>query len=987
MNYSERDLENLLEKGLMARGYQKVSPNLYDREACVLVPELVRFLKDSQPEAWERFVEYYGERSNDRISKLVYDRVQHDSVLKALKEPLKDRGIHFQLVYFQPRTGLNPEHHRLFGFNRFSVVRQLKFSKKNENSLDVVLFLNGIPLVTLELKNQLTGQTIYDSHEQYRKRDTREPIFRFGRCMVHFGVDQDRVTMTTKVDGDKTRFIPFNKGLENPINPKGPRTFFLWEEVLEPNSLLDIVENFAHESEEESNEYDSKTRSIRKTTSTKLIFPRYHQLEVIRKLKSSLIEDGVGRNYLIQHTTGSGKSYSIGWLSHLLTQLYRTSEDRDRMFGTIIVVTDRRVLDDQLGRTIKQLETSRGLTGLVVKVETSEELKRSLESGKSILVTTIQKFPVISKDIQSLTSQTFGVIVDEVHSSQTGKSRDHLDSSLSVGIGDEDDENKEMDDLDQKILQIMKNRGEKSHVSFFGFTGTPKNRTLEMFGTRGEDGIPRSFHTYSMKQSIGEGFTLDVLKNYTTYKRLFSLVKKIEDDPRIPESTSKRSLLRLVDEHPHNLSEKVRIILEHFHGVTKNKIGGRGRGMVVVSSRKMCVLYTLEMRRQLRLMGNPYNCLVGFSGTIRVNGEDFTETNLNPPEVKDIPESFKLPENRILIVSNKFQTGFDEPLLHTMYVDKNLRGLNCVQTLSRLNRTTAGKEDTFVLDFVNDVQDVVDSFQPYYTTTELETTTDPNRLYDLQREIESYHLFTEEERDAVCEIVLRLGEQPKENIIPILDQVVTRWRELEEGDMEGFRFKVRSFVRLYGFISRISDFHEPEWEKMYLFLFPLDKKLIPLEDQKPDTPSLASLVDLEFYRLNKTYEGASSLVDESGVVPSVHVGESRPSKEEEEEFLSRVIQLVNERFGGEFSEGDVVDLQLLIDKSLNNEELQRIHEGDNSPTNREEVFKKEVGKVLVGMVNNRLDFYKKVKGNPEVESFVMSLLYKEYLSRKGFLYR
>jgi type I restriction enzyme, R subunit len=982
MTYTERDLETLVEKGLVEKGYRIVSPSLYDRERCLIVSELVQFLKDSQPKSWKRFQEFYGEGSSERLSKLVSDQISTRGVVDTLRDRVKDRGIHLNLAYFQPRSGLNPEHQRLHETNRFSVVRQLKFSKKNEDSIDVVLFLNGIPLVTMELKNELTGQNITHSQEQYRRRDSKEPIFRFKRCMVHFGVDQDRVTMTTRVDGPKTRFLPFNKALENPLNPKGPRTHYLWEDVLRPNSVLDIIENFVHTSEITSKEYDSRTKKVRERTFSVLIFPRYHQWEVIRRLKESLVQDGVGKNYLIQHTTGSGKSYSIGWLSHLLSQLFRSPNDTERIFGTVVVVTDRKVLDDQLGRTIQSLEKTRGT---VVRVETSEELRKALELGKTILVTTIQKFPIISKSIESLTSQTFAVIVDEAHASQTGKSRDHLDRSLSVGreLEEEEDE-EELDDLDKKILEIMKKRGDKSHVSFFAFTGTPKNRTIEMFGTRGEDGMPRSFHTYSMKQSIGEGFTLDVLRDYTTYKRLFALVKKIEDDPRVPESTSRKNLLRLVDEHPHSIQEKVRIILEHFHRVTRHRIGGKGRGMVVVGSRRMCVLYTLEMRRQLERMGNPYNCLVGFSGTVRVDGLDYSEKSLNPG-VMDIPESFKLPQNRILIASNKFQTGFDEPLLHSMYVDKKLRGLNCVQSLSRLNRTTEGKTDTFVLDFVNEIGDVVDSFQLYYTTTELETTTDPNRLYELQREIESYHLYTDEERDEVCRIVLDQTGRPKEAMIPILDGVVGRWRELEDQEGEGFRFKVRAFVRLYGFISRISDFHESEWEKMYLFLFPLDKKLIPVPPPKNGTP-LGSLVDLEYFRVEKTYEGGSTLLTEPGVLPVVQVRESRPSEEEEIVLLSRIIEIVNERFGGDFSGEDRVNLQILLEKSLESEELDRVHEGDNTPTNKEKVFKKEVERVLVGMVNDRLDFYKKVKGSPEVESLLLSLLYQEYLSLKGYRY-
>ena len=977
MNYYEKDLENLFEKELVLRGYQSVPFSQYDRTQCLLPTEIVQFLKTSQPDSWERFEDHYKSDSESRISKIISDKISKDGVLSVLREKIKDRGVHFELFYPQPRSGLNQDHERLYKTNRWSVVRQLHFSVHNENSIDVVLFLNGIPIVTVELKNQFTGQDVSHSEKQYRDRDHKEPIFRFKRCLVHFGVDHDRVSMTTKVEGSKTRFLPFNKDLENPINPKGSKTHYLWEEILEPSSLLDIVENFVHVSIEKTKEYDGKSDMVKEVTKEVLVFPRYHQLDVIRKLRRSLIDDGVGKNYLVQHTTGSGKSYSIGWLTHLISQLYRSNADLDKMFGTIIVVTDRKALDTQLGNTIQSLEKTKGT---VVRVESGKELKESLEAGKTILVTTIQKFPVISEQIERLTSQSFGVIVDEVHSSQTGSSRESLNRSLTSGT-EEDVETgeKEGEDLDSKILSIMEKRGQLSHVSFFGFTGTPKNKTIEMFGTPDENGIPRPFHTYSMKQSIGENFTLDVLQNYTTYSRLFRLVKKIEDDPRFPDSTSKRKLLKVVDEHPENLKQKIKIILDHFHNHTRKKILGNSRGMVVVSSRRMCVLYTQEMRRQLQEMGSPYNCLVGFSGSVSIDGKDFTESSLNP-DVTDIPESFKLPQNRLLIVSNKFQTGFDEPYLHSMYVDKKLNGLNCVQTLSRLNRTCRGKLDTFVLDFVNDVDSVRESFQPYYTTTEIETITDPNRLYDLQSKIESVGVFSNDERDRVCEIFLDESRMKSGEFIPIIDQIVDRWKGLTEEEIrDDFRFNVKSFISMYGYISQISNFYETEWEKLSIFFRPLLKKL--WIDHEPPSVNLLSLVDLEYYRLQKNYEGNVPLIDEQGILPPVHGGGSSP-KEEEDELLSEIIRVINDRFGGEFTDDDRIHLQMLLDKVKKDEELDRIHQGDNSPTNKKESFEKVIDTTLTRMVNTNLEFYKKIKKDSERESTLIQLLYQEYLRSK-----
>ena len=442
----------------------------------------------------------------------------------------------------------------------------------------------------------------------------------------------------------------------------------------------------------------------------------------------------------------------------------------------------------------------------------------------------------------------------------------------------------------------------------------------------------------------------------------------------------KKKLIRVVDEHPHNIQEKVRVILDHFHRTGRHKIEGKGRGMVVVSSRRLCVLFTSEMRKQLSEMGNPYNCLVGFSGTVTLDGKEYTEKNLNP-NVSDIPESFKLPENRLLIVAHKFQTGFDEPLLYSMYVDRKLRGLNCVQTLSRLNRIYPGKIDTFVLDFVNDWGTVQESFQPYYTTTDLESTTDPNRLYDLQSEIESFLLFTNDERDEVCRIFLDPTRR-KEEIIPPLDRVVQRWRELGDQDrMDDFRSKVRTFVSLYGYISQISDFHETEWEKLYIFLRPLSKKL--LGPNEPPIVDLFSSVDLEYFRLEKQYEGGISLLDEKGLLPHVFVGDFR-STEEEDELLSQIIKTVNDRFGTEFTDDDRINLQIVLQKSLDDQELDRIHKGDNSPTNKRQSFERVVDQNLVKMVNTKLEFYKKMKKDPEMESTLLHLLYREYLRTKGF---
>ena len=629
---------------------------------------------------------------------------------------------------------MNPDHQRLYAQNRFSLIRQLHYSQRNEKSVDMVLFLNGLPLVTMELKNSLTGQIVADAEKQYRAdRNPRESLFGFKRCLVHFAVGKEKVSMTTRLQGNKTRFFPFNKETENPVNPKGHKTAYLWEDILQRDNLIALINNFIHEQETTEKVYDPRIDELKDEKHRVLVFPRYHQLDVIRKLREALVAEGVGQNYLIQHTTGSGKSNSIAWLAHLLTHLYRSPTDTHRIFDSVIVVTDRRVLDKQLQDTIKQVEQVDGVVHAVDK--TSSQLRGFLESGKDIIISTIQKFSVIAEEIGKLKSKTFAVIIDEAHSSQSGESARSLRTSLSKGIdeGVIEDTADEVSDMDAQIIQEIEQRRMQAHISYFGFSGTPKNKTLELFGRKDEDGKFVPFHIYSMCQSISEGFTLDVLQNYTTFKRYFELVKSVSEDKEYEKTWILRTLTNHVDLQHHSIETKTRIILKHFAEQTAKTIEGKGRAMLVTSSRLHCVRYKLEFDRQMRKMGLPYGCLVAFSGTVHDtdNDQNYTEDGMNalPPSVS-IADTFKNPQYRILIVANKFQTGFDEPLLQTMYVDKRLDGLQCVQTLSRLNRVAPGKTDTLVLDFVNEPDQVQAAFQQYYRTTTLAAETDPNRLYD-----------------------------------------------------------------------------------------------------------------------------------------------------------------------------------------------------------------------------------------------------------------
>ena len=978
MGYSEKNLEEHIEQSLVQSGYKSRLFSEYDRINCSISEDIIGFIKDTQEKEYNKLQEQYGTDTDKKLIIRINNEISSRGLIDVLRKGVKDRGCNFRMLYFQPKNNLNPEHQELFTKNRFVVVRQLHYSTKNENSIDMGLFVNGLPFMTMELKNQLTNQTIIDSERQYRyDRDPKEPLLQFQRCIVHFCCDNDRVSMTTRLSGDKTRFLPYNKGIDNP-ETDGLRTNYLWKEILTPNSVLDILENFVHLSVEKDKEWSEKDQRVIETKSELLVFPRFHQLEVIRKIRNTLFLEGVGKNYLIQHTTGSGKSYSIGWLSHLLTSLYKDPNDTKRLFDTIIVITDRKVLDQQLQYTIKQLEQTSGVVNPVD--ENSSQLKKYLENGKDIIITTIQKFPRISETINELPNRSFGIIVDEVHSSQSGESSKHLKKSLSKGEEDDVDEDEEYSDVDRKILDEIRSRGKKENISFFGFTGTPKNKTLEIFGRKSDEGKFVPFHVYSMKQSITEGFTLDVLQNYTTYSRWFKLNKEVEEDQELPKNKVMEELVRYVDGHTISITHKVKIILDHFMKHTSKKIQGKGRGMVVVRSRKHCVQYFQEMKKQMEIMGLPYSCLVGFSGVVRMDGQEFTEDNLNKlPSKVSIPEGVKDPRYRILIVSNKFQTGYDEPLIHSMYVDKTLGGLQCVQTLSRLNRKTTGKTDTFVLDFVNEPKDIYQSFKDYYENTMLEEETNPNRLYTLQNDIDGTHLFTKYEIDEFSNIFYN-PNTPQEQLQPILNRVVDKWKVIEDVDQrELFRSNIQSYIRLYGYITQIMTFTDLELEKLFVFVKYLNKKLPKRE--RPDVRDILNSVDLESFRIQQTFSGKIDLEDgeKGGMLKGIDVGSSKGTDVDELDLLSQIISQINNVYGSEISEQDRLDLDKVKEKVFTDEGLQKVINGDNSETNKRQKFDDVLDKTIMSFFNDRFDFFKKID-DPKIKGFIGQMMYEQLKS-------
>ena len=979
--YTEENFEDYIEAHLNRSGYRSRRTVHYNRRLCLIHDETLQFIKETQPNEYQKLERQYGTETPAKLLDRISREIGRRGVLDVLRKGIKDRGCNFNLTYSRPSSGMNPDLQKLYDKNRFSLIRQLKYSEKNEKAVDMALFLNGLPLVTMELKNSLTGQTVTDAEKQYRTdRDPREPLFQFRRCLVHFAVGNEKVSMTTQLQRGETRFFPFNKGVENPVNPDGHKTAYLWEDILQPDNLMELINNFIHEQETTEKVYDPDIGGVRDMKHTALVFPRYHQLDVIRELKAAIVADGVGHNYLIQHTTGSGKSNSIAWLAHLLTHLYRSPIDTNRIFDSVIVVTDRKVLDKQLQDTIKQVEQVDGVVHSVDK--TSAQLRGFLELGKDIIISTIQKFSVIAEEIGRLKSKTFAVIIDEAHSSQSGESARNLRVSLSQGIEREvtEDDADEVSDIDAQILEEMERRRMQDHISYFGFSGTPKNKTLELFGRQGEDRRFVPFHVYSMHQSISEGFTLDVLQNYTTFKRYFELIKSVPEDKEYEKARTLRALTNYVDLQPHSIETKTRIILEHFTARTAKTIEGKGRAMLVTPSRLHCVRYKQEFDRQMREMGLPYGCLVAFSSTVHDtdNGQDYTEDGMNglPPRVS-IADSFKSPEYRILIVSNKFQTGFDEPMLQTMYVDKRLDGLQCVQSLSRLNRVAKGKTDTLVLDFVNEPDQVQEAFQDYYETTMLAEETDPNRLYDLQSQLDGFDLYDEDNIDRFCRIFYG-SSQPDEFLQSILDTVVEKWWGLEMNEREDFRSTLQSYIRFYGYISQLITFTDVALEKLYIFSRSLNKKL-PKRDH-PDPQDVLDSVDLDSFRVQRTHDSLQlSLEAQDSEVAGIG-SDVATIREPETDLLSIIIQALNEAYNTDFTLEDKVDIETIHRKVQENEELRQVIEGENSESNKWYKFDQVVEDILLDFVNSKLELYNKLSklSNPEVNADLKRQLYQAY---------
>lgn len=958
----EITFEDAIEKYLIDHGgYRKGNPEEFDRNLAFNKNTVLAFLQESQPKAWEKLAKTHGKDVETKVIQRLYKELELRGMLDVLRKGFTDFGVKFQMAYFKSETSLNPETIRLYNLNKLEITRQVKFSPKNEKSLDMVLSLNGLPLATFELKNQFTNQTVENAKRQYMQdRDPRELLFQFKkRALVHFAVDSDEVFMTTKLDGANTKFLPFNlghnNGAGNPPNKHGYKTAYLWETILPKDSWMEILAKFLHLQVEEF--YIEGKKVVKET----MIFPRFHQLDVVRKLVADAKLHGAGENYLIEHSAGSGKSNSIAWLAYRLGSLHNANDDK--VYDSVIVVTDRNVLDQQLQNTIYQFEHK---LGVVQKIDKdSAQLAKAIEDGTGIIITTLQKFPFTVGKISELPDRKYAIIVDEAHSSQGGESSRKMKEVLSVksleeAEKEESEAPEDEQDVEDEIRQTLLSRGRQTNLSFFGFTATPKPKTLEVFGVQGVDGKPRPFHLYSMRQAIEEGFILDVLAQYTTYKTYFQLSKAIEDDPELNKKKASIAIARFVSLHPTNLAQKTEVIIEHFRLVTAKKIGGKGKAMVVTSSRLHALKYYQEFNKYIKQKRyGDIKVLVAFSGTVedKETGEEYRESKLNGFGEKELPVKFKSNEYKVLIVADKYQTGFDEPLLHTMYVDKKLSGIKAVQTLSRLNRKIPGKEDTFILDFVNDTDTILESFQPYYEMTLLTESTDPNLLYDLKLRLESKKIFTQEEINDFCSIFFKSTNTQSSKDQGLLyakvQPAVDRFTNLKtQEEKDDFKHTLSSFLRLYSFLSQIVPFQDPELEKLYAYGRLLHNKLPKDTDTKY---KLDDDIALEYYRLQKISEGSIKLEKQGGVElsPTTEAGLLR--EKEEKAALSEIIKILNDRFGTDFTEADKlffdqIEAELVADEKLS----------DKAKSNSIDNFKFGFDDVFLTKLIDRMDQNKEI---------------------------
>lgn len=990
IDYSELGLETNIETSLIQAGYKErnlegEAQKAFQKHA-IDVEMLFQFLEATQPKKMERLRTIHGERFEKRLLNRLEQELNRRGVIDCLRHGIKDRGVSLRLVYNKPPSTLNQLLMQNYKNNIFTVSRQVYYSSKNSNSLDMVLFLNGFPLVVMELKNPLTGQTFENAKRQFKEdRDPNELLFQpKNRVMVYFAVDTDEVWMTTMLKRESTFFLPFNRGNQggkgNPIIYNNYRTSYLWNEVLQKDSLLDLLFRFVYIEHKDIRDSTGEIIDQRET----VIFPRYHQLDVVRKIEADIKQNKVGNNYLVQHSAGSGKTNSISWLSHRLAKVH--DENNDPIFDSVIVITDRRVLDRQLQDAIYQLEHE---AGVVQKIdEDSNQLAEAIQNKTRIIITTLQKFPFIIDKVSEFSRGSYGIIIDEAHSSQGGKASTAMtsilsDKSLDDAYAADKIMEEDLDSTEEKIVETIEKSGKQDNISFFAFTATPKPKTIEKFGTfNPETEVPEPFHIYSMRQAIEEDFILDVLQNYVTYETFYKVEKSIHDDPEVAKRKATQEIARFVSLHPHSITQKTAIIVEHFRRVTQHKIGGRAKAMLATRSRLHAVRYKHAFDAYIEKHNyTDMKTLIAFSGTVDDDGIPYTEANMNEFSENELPDKFSSDEYQVLIVAEKYQTGFDEPLLHTMYVDKPLSGIKAVQTLSRLNRTCKGKEDTFVLDFVNDPAVIQEAFQSYYEVTGLSDVTDPNILYDLQYELDAMQVYTTSEINAVSELEFSgklKDKRAQERLNPILDQAVDRFeKELTEEEQDQFKSSASKFIRTYSFVLQIGPFTDIDLHKLYVYMSYLLRKLPKKQNERI---YLADDVALEYYRNDKIFDGQIELKIQGRVDidPPQHAGGSSAA-EEEKERLSSIIDRMNEKFGTDFDPQDKLSRDQLVEDMVQDDDL-KDRARNNSIDNFSFTFEDRFMDFLIDRMTDR-NFYQKMMENEEQRVFLMNEMKEEVYER------
>jgi len=973
---SERGLEILIASSLREdAGYIEGNPSDYDRAYCIDKAQLLEFLHATQPQSVARLTTIYGTRFEDKLLKRISDQIKSKGIVDVLRNGVKAQEVNLTLYYKQPASQLNPETIQRYNADRFSITRQLRYSDDNTKlALDLAIFINGLPLITFELKNNLTKQNVKDAMRQYQTyRDPKEPLFDFARCLVHFAVDEELVYMTTELKGKSTTFLPFNKGKKsepklrfpdsagNPINPDGITSNYLWKHILTKPRLSNIIEKYAQIVEETG---DGKHKK------RKLIFPRYHQLDVVRKLLADTKEKGVGHRYLIQHSAGSGKSNSITWLSHQLVEL-TDATDTNPVFDSIIVVSDRKVLDKQIRDNIKQFAQVKGVVQPIT--EGSKQLKKALEAGKKVIITTVDKFVYIVDDIQSLNDKRFAIIIDEAHSSQSGSKAAKMSAALSKEEGEEEET------TEDKILRIIEEQKLSDNASYYAFTATPKNKTLETFGTYDPtDGKFYPFHNYSMKQAIEEGFILDVLQYYTPYRSYYKLQKKIEADPQFDTKRAKKKLKEYVEGHPHAIRRKTEIMVDHFleEVIGLRKINGQAKAMVVTSSIINAIRYKLAFDAYLREIKSSYKTIVAFSGRKEVDGRTEDEDSMNGFPGNDISEELKKSEYRFLIAANKYQTGFDEPLLHTMYVDKPLADVKAVQTLSRLNRAYPGKTDTFILDFVNTVDAIKSAFAPFYKTTVLSEETDLDRLNNLQDILDAYQVYSPEDVNRFMALFLEGVE--RDQLDPIINTCLETYKKhLDEDEQIDFKKQAKSFVRNYQFLVQIRTFKNTYWESLKTFLKFLIPKL-PLFNDADLSDGVLESVSVDSYRLERQTTQAILLEDGAELTPTPPEPRGR-RYQRDLDFLSNIVQDFNERFGNiDWTDRDRARRFLFEDlpREVSQHEEYQNAKKYSDRQNARITFEKKLEDAFQDYISDHIEAYRQYTDNPEFKTWLTDTLFE-----------